>query len=513
MQIKEFEAYTLKECLQQVRDDLGPDAVILETRKFRKGGLLGVGARDAVCIVAATGIAVKEEESGRQGTDGARTSNGRGVHPLRRDAESSNHSARPEPARRQTTIADEYSDAAATATGKGQAALAAARSAYSRQGAGARAPQRDEASPRAALAKGAISDGTRGSATVSRTADAPEPPPVFRRNAETVGRQVLVNEEDRFGQLERAMREIRDGLQALQREQKEGQERTLSAVVSAVAPALNAVAGTHEVQPELPPALAALQDRLIGSGIAPALAGDLLDALPDLSAWSEPAREPLALSAIRDLISRRVGCSGPIMLTPGRLKAVAMIGPTGVGKTTTIAKLAAHFALTERKRVALLTVDTYRIAAVEQLKTYSNILDLPISVAYNQSEVMPVIRQYADYDLLLIDTAGRSQKNIMQVGELKSLLELVNCETHLVLSASMKEQDMIEAARRFSAARVDRMIFSKLDETDTHGTLISVSDATGIPLSYLTNGQKVPEDIVVADSMMLANMVLNRAES
>ena len=240
-----------------------------------------------------------------------------------------------------------------------------------------------------------------------------------------------------------------------------------------------------------------------------ALAHELLDALPDFGAWSEEAQDPLAVSALRDLIGRRVSSSGPIDLTPGTLKAVALIGPTGVGKTTTIAKLAAHFALVEKKRVALLTMDTYRIAAVEQLKIYSQILDIPIGVAYSQAEVAPVIAQYADFDLLLIDTAGRSQKNIMQVGELKGLLETVGCETHLVLSAQTKEQDMIETAQRFSAARVDRLIFSKLDETDSIGTLLNVADRTGIPLSYLTTGQKVPEDLELANGGKLASLLLD----
>jgi flagellar biosynthesis protein FlhF len=217
----------------------------------------------------------------------------------------------------------------------------------------------------------------------------------------------------------------------------------------------------------------------------------------------------LAVSALRDLISRRISNCGPIELTPGKLKAVALIGSTGVGKTTTIAKLAAHFALMQGKRVGLLTVDTYRIAAVEQLKTYSQIIGLPLSVAYNHAEVPPIIEEYADYDLLLIDTAGRSQKHIMQVGELKSLLEAVNCETHLVLSAQIKEQDMMEAARRFSAARVDRLIFTKLDETSSYGTLLNVADRTGIPLSYLTTGQKVPEDLEIAEGSKLASLILD----
>jgi flagellar biosynthesis protein FlhF len=517
MQIKEFEAYTLKECLQQVRDELGPDAVILETRKFRKGGLLGVGARDAVCIVAATGIAVKDDAVVREASANRSGAGSRNAGAAARAAGVLTHATRsettaePAPAGR-TPYSDNAREREAAPQGQA-AAIAAARSAYGRQNnmRQTRAGQADD-KPARTSAAATVSETQPRNDVVPAFDDLDDAPPVFRRNAATAPRRNDDIDGDRFGQLERAMREIRDGLLSLQREQKEAQERTVSAVVSAVTPALSSVTGMPaDLGRQLPPALVDLNDRLLRSGMSESLAQDLLDALPDLSAWSEPAREPLAQSALRDLIGRRICCGGPIKLTPGRLKAVALIGPTGVGKTTTIAKLAAHFALVERKRVALLTVDTYRIAAVEQLKTYSQILDIPISVAYNQSEVMPVIEQYQDYDLLLIDTAGRSQKNIMQVGELKSLLELANCETHLVLSASMKEQDMLDAARRFSAARVDRMIFSKLDETDSHGTLVGVGDSTGIPLSYVTNGQKVPEDIEVADAVALANAILNTA--
>ena len=159
--------------------------------------------------------------------------------------------------------------------------------------------------------------------------------------------------------------------------------------------------------------------RLTGSGVSAALAHELLDALPDFGAWSEEAQEPLAVSALRDLIGRRVCSSGPIDLTPGHPESGCPDRADGRRQNHDDCQTRRAFALVEKKSVALLTMDTYRIAAVEQLKIYSQILDIPIGVAYSQAEVAPVIAQYADFDLLLIDTAGRSQKNIMQVGELK----------------------------------------------------------------------------------------------
>lgn len=518
MQIKEFEAFSLKECLQQVRQGMGPEAVILETRKFRKGGVLGWGARDAVRIVAATGITVDEDAASHR-----RESTGSGKRQT-----SVAESKKPGP----TQVASAQIPVASTTP---SAAIAAARLAYARNSDHREARpapvQNNKASkmqPRADEAEVDLIPGSRYGADRhpaerfqgERETDAAER--LLRDweiSSELTGRDqkdrksLTVNsatENERLSYLEQAMKEIRDSLSSLHAGQRESHERTVNAVVSAVTPVLSGVAQAlqEENEQDLSP-FQDLVDRLVEAGVSPALARELVDEIPDLGAWKEQAQRPLAEAALRSKIAHRVASAGPIHLTPGKLKAVALIGPTGVGKTTTIAKLAAHFALVENKKVALLTVDTYRIAAVEQLKTYSQIIDIPISVAYSHAEVLPALAAYADYDLLLIDTAGRSQKNIMQVGELKTLLEAVSCETQLVLSAQTKESDMLEAARRFSAARVDRLLFTKLDETSTYGTLLNVADATGIPLSYLATGQKVPEDIEIADGARLANMLLN----
>ena len=518
MQIREFEALTLKDCLQQVRSAMGPEAVILETRKLRKGGLMGFGARDAIVIVAATGITVTSDLQGerpiapRQGNQAT-------------IAQSSAHRS-----------ASRITETEPVPARPAASARLAARGVYS-----PRSKDRDDDRPSASNPSSVPAEEDAYAALLAPAANKSVPDRGWRPNSSSKASMPVKvpsqpvpplsapaaptgaswmeapaavpaqASEARFTYLERAMGEIRECLVSLQREQREGHERTVSAVVSAVAPAVTAVnaAGFAAYADDLQPRFPGIQSRLREMGVSDGLIQELFDQLPDMGAWSEQAREPLAISALKDLIARRVSSHGPIELTPGRLKAVALIGSTGVGKTTTIAKLAAHFALMQGKRVALLTVDTYRIAAVEQLKTYSQIIGLPVSVAYNHAEVPPILEQYADYDLLLIDTAGRSQKHIMQVGELKSLLETVNCETHLVLSAQIKEQDMLEAARRFSAARVDRIIFSKLDETSSYGTLLNVADQSGIPLSYLTTGQKVPEDLEVAEGSKLASLILD----
>jgi flagellar biosynthesis protein FlhF len=154
-------------------------------------------------------------------------------------------------------------------------------------------------------------------------------------------------------------------------------------------------------------------------------------------------------------------------------------------------------------------MDTYRIAAVEQLKTYGQIIDIPIRVAYTSAEIAPALESFAGFDIVLIDTAGRSQKNLMQVSELKSLVDTAGCETHLVLAASTKEKDLLDQVARFRESGVDRILFTKLDETTTYGTMYTIAAKTGIPVSYLTTGQKVPEDIEPADGARLASLVLD----
>ena len=191
-----------------------------------------------------------------------------------------------------------------------------------------------------------------------------------------------------------------------------------------------------------------------------------------------------------------------------RPTVVVLIGPTGVGKTTTIAKLAANFALFEGKSVGLITIDTYRIAAVEQLKTYAEIINLPIEVVYTVGEFKKALSKLGDKDLILVDTAGRSQKNKHHIKELKQFLAGRNPdETHLVLSANTKLDDLLETAEAFQAVSYNRLIITKLDETNELDNIIEFLNKINIPISYVTTGQSVPEDIEVAVSEVFKRFI------
>lgn len=181
------------------------------------------------------------------------------------------------------------------------------------------------------------------------------------------------------------------------------------------------------------------------------------------------------------------------------IKMVFFIGPTGVGKTTTIAKLASKFRVDEKKKVALLTADTYRIAAAEQLRTYANILEVPFRVIYTVEEINKAIEDFRDYDYILIDTAGHSHQNTTQKDNMSNFIhsmdEKVEKEVHLVLSATTKYRDLISIADSYKEMADYKLIFTKLDETTTLGNLLNLRLYTGASLSYVTHGQNVPDDI------------------
>lgn len=202
-------------------------------------------------------------------------------------------------------------------------------------------------------------------------------------------------------------------------------------------------------------------------------------------------------SLMFNIINGMLGKPEPITLKEdGKPTVVIFVGPTGVGKTTTLAKIAATFALHNKKKVGMITADTYRIAAVEQLKTYAEILGTPVSVIYSPSEIKAAIDQHSDKDLILIDTPGRSHTNKAQFDELKTLVAASEAdELYLVLSATTSNRNVQEILNNYSFLENYKLIFTKLDETVINGVILNTRYFTGKSLSYVTNGQSVPDDI------------------
>lgn len=181
-------------------------------------------------------------------------------------------------------------------------------------------------------------------------------------------------------------------------------------------------------------------------------------------------------------------------------KYVNVLGPTGVGKTTTIAKMAARSVLEKKKKVGFITTDTYRIAAIEQLKTYANLLQAPIEIVYNEKDYKGAIEKLSHLDLVFIDTAGRNYKEAKYVNDLKKMINFDDeVESFLVLSLTAKENDMETIVQQFNEIPIEKFIFTKIDETNTIGTMFNLMIKYNKGLAYYTNGQEVPEDIVEAE--------------
>lgn len=426
MKLRTFRGKTMAEALSEVKKGLGKEAVILHTRAFRVGGVLGFGGRDIIEITA--------------------------------------------------------SDAAV-----------------------ARGPRIRTPSGATAPASGDRFERTAPSAAASPAAIEPKPPSLRDSRLATIAAPAPVSPgaaDDLRAELASIKRLVGQVLQC---------SRHAAASVGGAgrdgAASLLALGG-------VPDALFTLFMRLQEQG----LAGDAAESLVSLVRSDLAAEELADARAVRQGVLRRLAERIPVVgsmtragATPdGRPLTIALVGPTGVGKTTTLAKLAAAYKLRQGKSVALITADTYRIAAVDQLRTYANIIGLPLKVAMTPEEMNAACDACAGLDVLLIDTAGRSQHDRTRLAELRAFIAAARPhETHLALAATASEAVLADAAERFQPLGPDRVIFTKLDEAVTFGPLVNALSRTGLRASFITTGQEVPDQIEVAAPDRLARAVLD----
>lgn len=262
--------------------------------------------------------------------------------------------------------------------------------------------------------------------------------------------------------------------------------------------------------PLYPDNLEPVHRSLIRNEVEASLARCIVDKLLDTA---EGKGTGLLKQEARVAIENLLGPARPVEVAGdargGEGRVVALVGPTGVGKTTTAAKLAAQFALRDGKRAALVTIDTFRVGAVDQLREYANTAGLPFYVATSPAELGAVLKRLSAHDLVLIDTAGRSHRDELRMSQLREFWsERRPDEIHLVISATSRYADVLDVVDRYREPGFDRLIFTKLDETCRHGLILNVAVAAAAPLSYVTMGQQVPEDIAVARAGDLAKLLV-----
>ena len=211
------------------------------------------------------------------------------------------------------------------------------------------------------------------------------------------------------------------------------------------------------------------------------------------------------------IMRRLIICSGGIEIPKGQSpKKVVLIGPTGAGKTTTIAKIAADLVYRQQKKVALISLDTFRVGGIEQLGIYGDIMKIPVEAAQSQIELEESVRRHSNKDVILVDTMGRSHKDRTYSVQLSEVFEKIGeIETHLVLSMGSNEKQFLESYKQFSSFGINRVLFTKLDEGVNFGAMFNFSLRSRLPLSYFTTGQRVPEDIEVAEREKVIRLIFN----
>ena len=449
MELKIIRARTMSAAIEAVKKTLGPGAVIVRTRSYKTGGILGIGAKPVVEVTATCDHAAKAPP---------------------RAQEPRKQAAKPPQTPRPEESLDDLLRALAQRGGNDR--------------------QTRQAPPPADAANAVPAQ------------QAVKPSPVVRAPVEpspVTPAEVLVTR--RSGTPDAPKPTIEDELASIKRMMGQVLSATRSGPSSLPAVGHTTDAVTHHYLK--------LLEHEVSAEIADCLIGEVRD---DLDA-AELADHAVVRQSVLNRLAALAPCANDAPKDAGRPGSpfvMALVGPTGVGKTTTIAKLAATYKMRYGKRVGLITTDTYRIGAVDQLRTYANIVGIPLHVAMSVEDVESAMAAMSDREVILIDTAGRSPRDTDRIDELARFLARAKPDqVHLVLSAAAGQSAMLSAGMEFKRLRPDRVIFTKLDEAVNFGVLIAAAKQLETRLSYITNGQEVPDHIEPCRPDRLARLVLD----
>jgi len=465
--VKTYQAYTMAEALVAAKRDLGADAVILETRSFRRGGVLGVRRKTIFELTATSG----------DRADLSTASRARRVSPAANAAAREYARVAPPPtAAVEVAAMREAGPSDRTRTRRLAQALAEAHDRQARE---------VEVTPPPSVS--ALNATDRRHVPV-------RPAPVARRF-------ILTPATGAQPQTDVAVAEPPEAMQ-----------QELAAIKTMVSQVLQRQAVARGGPgADLPRSLFDMYLELIGQDLSEEFTNRIITAVR-----AELADDTLDTDAVREAVLRHLADLVPVAdptiprrSPDARPLTIALIGPTGVGKTTTLAKLAASFKLRHQRNVGLVTCDTYRIAAVDQLRTYAGIIGLPLEIALTPAEMNRAVERLSDCDVVLIDTPGRGPNDTGRLRELQQVLAAADPhEVHLVLASTASERVLLREAEAFSEVGADRIVLTKLDEAVSFGVLVNVMQSVGKELSFITTGQEVPDHIEAGRSRRLAELVL-----
>jgi flagellar biosynthesis protein FlhF len=557
MKLKTFQAQTMADALAAVRKDLGPDAMILHTRSYRVGSWLGFGGKNMVEITASAGegsaktkraarpaparaansAATSDDRSQVLGgeTSTARAASRESLKPVPRDSaeivvQRASSVVEPKPILTQSARTDTPTPARASADAP-----------QPRPGIATRLPRREGSAPvRLSDATPMPEHQQQPNTPAERQADPTRVLDGFRRSIDR-----NAQESSAHNPAHRSPRdETRPGSDTIEpkpapdrsphtaparspagtqtetdlRERIAGLEKMMGRVLESTRRTSIAVGRVSEsaAEPVVPGPLLDLTNKLVENDAPMPAIDAIISNVRDRLDRRELEDATVVRQAVLREIENSIATKGDSLLaiststSTGKPRIISLVGPTGVGKTTTVAKLAAACKLRHGKRVGLITSDTYRIAAVEQLRTYAGIIGLPIKVVMSPEEMSTAIESLQGMDVVIVDTAGRSQHDGKRLEELRAFIDAAKPdETHLVLSSTVGNTVLERTAQKFKPLSPDRVILTKLDEAVCTGHIAGLTGRLGLPLSFITVGQEVPDDIEPARADRLARVALD----
>ncbi len=440
MLVKTFQAASMAEALRMVKAELGPDAMILSTKKEKTGGILGFFSKQAYRVTAA-------------------------IDPARKPAPPPPPpTAYREPPPRERTAREELENSMLAPLARELKDLREKVESLTRREEDARKEDKAAADVQPAT----LQEG--GSINLKN---------IPRSDLEEIKKLLLAT----------LTKSQEGGIKNVQWPAADGEP-------------LPETASGEQLLPEDSP----LSKELARNGVSPDLIRKIIDTLNTLP----PQGESQSVNArLGETLGRLIKFAGNLRLKKNSPRIIALVGPTGVGKTTTTAKLAAMHALNRGNKVALITMDIFRVGAVEQLKTYSRIMGIPLEVASTPAELEKAVKKHSACDLIFIDTAGRSHKDKEKLDEMKSFFEnKITVEVYLCLSATTKDRELEEILQRFSIFPISKVVFTKIDESESLGNMVNLLMKDNLSIAYFTTGQRVPEDIEIATPAKLADMIL-----